>query len=290
MAEHEQHRENPEPSRGPHGPHRAHGRHGGGSHEEHEGAPEWLISFADNVALMMGFFVILLAMNMKDPKSGGADGKEPSGEGPPPALLDSVIAIREAFNSPVDMDSLDPADQALIRRIREIRAAGRSRQPGDAGEGREAQAIRPTVYTSLGGTVPFEDGRTSLDERGEGVSRAIGQRLRGLRWVIEVRGHAAAWESARDPRLALRLGHERAAAVAEVLVGQGLPWEQVRLVSCGDHERVVGRSYEREEDRSNQRVEVVVTEELLPESPYTHETRPSGRRDEPGGDRPGGGG
>lgn len=56
--------------------------HGGGAHEEHEGAPEWLISFADNVALMMGFFVILLAMNM-GPKGGG-EARE-RGAGPHPA-------------------------------------------------------------------------------------------------------------------------------------------------------------------------------------------------------------
>lgn len=35
--------------------HGGHGGHGhGGGHEEHAGAPEWLISFADNVALLMG--------------------------------------------------------------------------------------------------------------------------------------------------------------------------------------------------------------------------------------------
>ncbi|MCL4212087.1 MAG: hypothetical protein KJZ68_15650, partial [Phycisphaerales bacterium] len=56
---------------GEHGKKHAHKRgghghgHGGGGHEEgHEGAPEWLISFADMVMLMMGFFVILFALNV----------------------------------------------------------------------------------------------------------------------------------------------------------------------------------------------------------------------------------
>src|SRR5690349_11416681 len=72
------------------------GGHGGGGHEEgHEGAPEWLISFADNVMLQMGFFVILLALNLKEPTTGGIGGKESNGD-PPAALLDAAIAIREA--------------------------------------------------------------------------------------------------------------------------------------------------------------------------------------------------
>ena len=37
------------------------GGHGGGGHDEEEeaGAPEWLISFADMVMLLMGFFVMI---------------------------------------------------------------------------------------------------------------------------------------------------------------------------------------------------------------------------------------
>src|SRR5205085_10534811 len=84
--------------------------HAGGSHEEHEGAPEWLISFADNVALMMGFFVILLAMNMDKPSQGGVGGQEknPGGREASTQMEDFAIAMRAAFNNPVREDSTDP--------------------------------------------------------------------------------------------------------------------------------------------------------------------------------------
>ena len=71
--------------------------HGGGGHEEHhEGAPEWLISFADNVALMMGFFVILLAMNMAKQTVGGIGGEAQMGGNPNQAntMIDFAIAVR----------------------------------------------------------------------------------------------------------------------------------------------------------------------------------------------------
>src|SRR3954464_7316504 len=95
------------------------GGHGaGGGHEEaHEGAPEWLISFADNVALMMGFFVILLAMNMKEPTAGGIGGKDKNGGAQESRMADLVIGIREAFHRPIDLNSDDPGEAALRKRI-----------------------------------------------------------------------------------------------------------------------------------------------------------------------------
>ena len=66
------------------GGHGGGGHGGGGGHEEEEeaGAPEWLISFADMVMLLMGFFVILFALNVQ-PKGGN-----PGGGGEVDELLD----------------------------------------------------------------------------------------------------------------------------------------------------------------------------------------------------------
>jgi len=91
---------------------------GGGTHEEHEGAPGWLISFADNVSLMMGFLVILPAVRM-GPKATAVQGGEPSENGATqaPDMLDFVISVREGFKNPVNIDSDKPDDQPLIRRI-----------------------------------------------------------------------------------------------------------------------------------------------------------------------------
>src|SRR5213075_3052629 len=93
----------------------------GAGHEEHEGAPEWLISFADNVALMMGFFVILLAMNMKEVTTGGIGGKQDNGGAPDnnTKMVDFVISVREAFHNEFDLNSRDPAEEVFRKRIKE---------------------------------------------------------------------------------------------------------------------------------------------------------------------------
>jgi flagellar motor protein MotB len=261
MADHEEHKDDHGGSHGGGG----HGGHGGGGHAEgeHEGAPEWLISFADNVALMMGFFVILLAMNMQKPKAGGIGGEAQMGGTPTTEMIDFVIAMRKEFNNPIDLNSDDPAEAPFRKRIRELLESGESNQPDDPGPGREHQAIRPTDFSNHGGNVNFEDDSTTLTEAARDRARTIGARLKSQRFMIEVRGHCSPSEAQLKPHRAFALGNARAMAVAEQLAAQGVPWRQMRLVSCADNARLTSReqSYDREHDRQNQRVEVIVTGE-----------------------------
>lgn len=239
------------------------GGHGGGEHEE-SGAPEWLISFADNVALLMGFFVILLAMNMKEPTAGGIGGKEKNGGAPPSAReMDVIIGIREAFNQPINMDSDNPAEARLAARKRERALAGQSLQPEEPGEGRESQVKIPTQMSALGGTVPFEDDAEVLTDAARDRAERIGVKLKGINYVIDIRGHASPSEAQRDPEKANNLSHRRAMAVARVLHSQGLTWEQMRLSSAGSADSHTDREYDREANRVNQRVEVIVTADLV---------------------------
>jgi flagellar motor protein MotB len=247
---------------GGHGGGGAHG--GGGGHEEHEGAPEWLISFADNVALMMGFFVILLAMNMKEPTSGGIGGKEKNGGAPSSdRMMELALGIRQAFHS--ELDPSNPEDAQLIRYKKRKTEGGQSQQPEDPGAGREHQTVIPTERSSLGGVVPFEDDAESLSASGRRRAQEIGLKLRGMRFIIEVRGHASPSETGRDWVKGEALSHARALAVATALAAEGVLPTQMRIAACGDNERNVARDYDRDNDRMNQRVEVIVTNDQMPD-------------------------
>lgn len=266
MAEHEKKHEEGESHEGGHGG--GHGGHGGG-HGEHEesGAPEWLISFADNVMLIMAFFVIMLAMNMKKDTAGGIGGEGQMGGAPTSDMLDFVISMRDGFNNPVNMQGTSAGEAALRERIRE-RARGssdRSRQTEEPGKGKESAAIRETALSTLGGTIRFDDDSSAIPSIQKQAIERIAKSLQGQRYIIEVRGHASPSETYRQPQRGFSLSHARAVAVAEVLVATGLKWEQIRIVACGDNERKAGREYDRDLDRLNQRVNVTPTSEPAPD-------------------------
>lgn len=256
-----------------------HESHGGGSHgpphaheEAHEGCPEWLISFADNVALMMGFFVILLAMNM-GPKAKGESQEEGAGK-PSPDMIDFVIAMRAAFNNPFDINSGAPGDQVFLKRIKEKK--GQSSDVGVPGQTEKVQATRPTEYHSITAMIPFENDSSLLANSARDTIVKTAEKLKGQRFVIEIRGHASPSEVRRSQEKGLDLSYQRAKAVARLLVEQGLKWEQLRPSVAGDSDRRVSRTNVRTEDEVNQRVEIIVTHEPVANDPYMQESGRSG--------------
>jgi chemotaxis protein MotB len=272
MADHENEKKDESKGQGGHGHSGGHGGgHGGGGHEEaHEGAPEWLISFADNVTLMMGFFVILLAMNMaKTPASASSGAGEPSKDGKTgaatTAMLDAAIAIREGFNNPVNIYSNNPNELPLIRRVLErAQEDGFALDAGIKGKKHSVQAIRPGDYRKPCGAVWFSPGSTTLTPAGRESAMSIANHFRGLRTILEVRGHVSSAEAYGSAEKGMRLSFDRAAAVAAILAANGLDWRQLRIVSCGDNDRVKAIAYDKAGQQQNERVEVVPTDLAMP--------------------------
>jgi flagellar motor protein MotB len=263
MADHEEHHDDG----GGHKAHKSHAPHGGGGHAEgeHEGAPEWLISFADNVALLMGFFVILLAMNMKEPQVGGIGGVAgPNSPQPTRQWLDMVIAIREAFHSRIDMESTDPREaplrQRLLERQREIN--GESIIDAPDGGKHDVQSTRPSDYVVPTATIPFEFGSAELSDSNRKTTAADAKAVVGkLNMIVEVRGHVSAMESKRDQDKGYDLSYQRARTVARIMAQEGIPWSHIRIVACSDASPVKARADTVGDHRTNQRVELVIIRE-----------------------------
>jgi chemotaxis protein MotB len=247
-----------------------HGAHGGGGGHGEEGAPEWLISFADNVALLMGFFVILLAMNM-GPKGGGTAEGEGSGganSAQQDQMLDFIISIREGFNNPINPNSNKKEEQAAAKRLRE-RNGGLTKSDGPTGKHSQQQAVRPSDYDRVTALIVFDQKSAVLNSSARVTIAEVTQKQKDQRFIIEVRGHAAPFESMRDPGKAYQLSYDRAMVVARTLVETGMGWPSIRVVACGDSDRVVDRTFDQDADKNNQRVEIVVTNYPVPEDPYS---------------------
>lgn len=256
-----------------HGEHKSHGGghrgpgggHGGGAHEEHEGAPEWLISFADNVALMMGFFVIMLAMAMnKISTTSGSAGDGQTADGQPSAqMLDFTIGVREAFNNPIRADN--PNDAALWRRLKERQAEAEAKTRSQRGSDRDVKTIRKSEYFGMGGVIQFEPRSAELDEAGHDALADILKHRRGLRNIIEIHGHVSAAEAYDLADRGMDLSQRRARAVAEALVEAGIGWNQLKLIGCADNDRKAVKTYDQFGHRANQRVEIIETEKSMQE-------------------------
>ena len=248
--------------RGGHGP-------GGGGHEEgHEGAPEWLISFADMVMLIMGFFVILLALNMQKPTAGGigGEGKNLTDD---ERLMELALAVRAGFNNPVDINSDNPTEANLVRYMRQRAQRGDTLQPGPDGDKHDVQAPRTTDFVNITCLILFPEGESSLSQDAVASIAQTAETLRGTQWIIEVRGHASTIETARDKVQSMKLAFDRAFAIAQELVRAGVPWDRLRVAACADNERATPTPRDAAGNGSNQRGEIVVTTEPVAADPYS---------------------
>ena len=248
------------------------GGHGGGGHGgEHEeaGAPEWLISFADNVALMMGFFVILLAMNM-GPKAKSEQAGKGTQAGGNEQMMEFVIAMRAAFNNPISMKSGVPEEQPFVQFMKAKAALkGDADEEGAPGPNKAVQNVDPAGESSGGIRVLFEDNSALVTPSNKGAVTGFADKHRDQRYIIEIRGHASPFERPRDNDGRMDLSYARAKAVAKLLVDSGLKREQIRIAACSDTSRLVARSSNHAEDRTNQRVQVIITKETLPEDAFS---------------------
>jgi outer membrane protein OmpA-like peptidoglycan-associated protein len=260
-------------SAGSHGA--AHGASGpphGHSEEHHEGAPEWMISFADNTALIMGFFVIMLAMTLASAvqsavQRGGGQAGEGGGTAagsivPTPEVLDIMNSIRIAFNNPVDPNNPAPGEEAMAARLRQL-LAGNAEDVGIAGDKRMVQALRDTDYHALSGFVLFEARSTELTPQAEADLKRFASLTKGLRLIIDIRAHVSAAEAYGQEDHGIRFSLERGLAVAKYLTKEGLDWRQLRVIPQGDTDPIQTRAYDATTHGQNACVEFRVSNELV---------------------------
>jgi chemotaxis protein MotB len=225
-----------------------------------ESAPFWMISYADMVTVLMGFFLLMFSLStleMGKFKRAAASFREAFGGG-------FLVGGGGFFptgggtgqgNSPYDKVSY----YELIGAANPGQSV--SDQRGQRGPYDRVMTLRDGDRTVAGGRVGFARGSADLSEESRRGLLQIAALLRGTPNKVEVRGHAS-----RQPlpegspfRDAWDLAFARARAAADCLAQHGVPVERLRLVSCGDHEPLI-ETYPPPDRWRDRRVEVVMLE------------------------------
>jgi outer membrane protein OmpA-like peptidoglycan-associated protein len=112
--------------------------------------------------------------------------------------------------------------------------------------------------------VPFGENASELTPASRATIRDIAGRVRGMNLVIEVRGHVSSVEAGRGAEASMKLSSERAMTVARALAAEGVDWWQMRLVLSADHDRLEMYPSSSDADRANARVEIILTDKVVP--------------------------
>lgn len=167
-------------------------------------APEWFVTFADMMSLLLAFFIMLAAM----------------GSFQQPSQFHSVAArLQQHFGSNV------PRDDSTTD-------FGTAATADDVPDGHDLHTTRP------GGIIHFTELATELTEENKRALAQISRQLAESTTTIEIRGHAR--PVAIDPLSGLRdhwdLADRRCHNTMQFLIEQGIDSSRIRLANAGTSE------------------------------------------------------
>lgn len=238
------------------------------------GIPEWVLTYGDLMSLLLCFFILLAAFSeLKKPRE----------------LQKVLEAIKEAFGYvggvgfvPTDL----PPDLSVIEQLETIQMTDPNRRQAEDPSQRNMEGRRPKVSTlhegqkfPVGGSLVFSAGDSGLTEDVKrSIQSSIIPKLQGKSTKVEIRGHAFGIEDKRSGLDYVDLGYERAKAVRDFMIEQGIDPKRIIVVTLADAEP---ETYSNSADKSvgdNRRVQILETEvsvsDRVPNAYLTSPDRP----------------
>jgi outer membrane protein OmpA-like peptidoglycan-associated protein len=146
---------------------------------------------------------------------------------------------------------------------------GTKTDPQDAAEGTdpEVKNIREGKLAAVGTQVNFDVAEFALGADDTRLLDQIANKIRGVRFIIIVKGHAARddFVEGTPPQAFMDISIKRAQAAADYLVSKGVAPEVLRVQGCSTFEPIQQNAYTRELQSVNRRVDVFSTDLIVPD-------------------------
>ncbi|MCH2132155.1 MAG: OmpA family protein [Phycisphaerales bacterium] len=236
-----------------------------------EGSPAWIITFADMMALLLCFFILLqMFSELKRDRE----------------YQRVANAVKAAFGFTGQVGILPTEDvplQSMIQALDTVTAKRDELEPnrshvvdaGPTGPRTRVRSVPNGLQFTIGGPAMFAPASADLTVEGRQAVLDLAPLLAGRRNRIVIRGHAA--NKYLPPHAPWRnldeLSFHRAVAVQVVLVEAGIEDRLFRLEAVGTREPINAKAYREAELADHRRVDILLTEDVLEPTMDTGVTR-----------------
>jgi chemotaxis protein MotB len=230
--------------------------------EKPDGAPEWMVSFADMITIMMSFFVIMFAL------ASGEKGKKDERQ---QAVLDSLEYRFGPKWHPLASIGLMPGEAIVPGEgnTMKLRTPPVDEDPdGEMVRIRGKKKARIFVpksgdHAAVGGVIYFDQAGLELSDEQNERLRKLAEELAGKPQVIEILGHVSNRPMAADStfRDGWDLAYARCRRVADLLATMRIEPQRLRVaVSRGG--AMPGLTETPDDSRLDVRIDIYLTENL----------------------------
>lgn len=243
-----------------------------------EGLPEWIMSYADMITILMAFFVVMYSMAGSPDKS-----KE---EAIFKSLRNQFGAMVPGWMS-VGKGTFIHKDSQVLRlsgkgssNQSNKNSGGADRRAGQ-GEHSRVHTLRPGEQSATGGVVYFAEGSSDLNKQDEQQLQTLAEEMSGKPQKIEIRGHTSRrpLSGSAPYRDHWDLAYSRCRHTMEYLESLGIDPKRFRLSVAAENEPVPG-GVDAMNRGLNSRVEVFLLNEVVAEGGVRGTNQPTNSTDD----------